>query len=239
MNIIDVSIVLLLLLGGVLGFKAGAIKKLTSFLGLFIVIILSFYLKNYLSVLLYENLPFFDFWGVIKGVGVVNILLYEIVSFVIIFALLMFLLRVLIVISGLFEKLLKATIFLSIPSKIAGIFVGFVEAYVYIFIALFVFSLPVFSVGLLTDSKLAGKILNETPILSPIADKTLSTYREIYNIIDNRGNKTNEQLNEEALIFMLENNIITVESANKLIEQNKIRVNDSSFIIVYQNSQNI
>ncbi len=53
MNVVDVIIIALLILGGVAGFKAGVIKKLTDFIGMFVVIILAFYLKNYISVIMY------------------------------------------------------------------------------------------------------------------------------------------------------------------------------------------
>ena len=73
LNIVDAIIILIILLGGVIGFKEGIIKKLTSVIGLILVVILSFTLKNYLSVIFYENLPFFDLWGAFKGIQVLNI----------------------------------------------------------------------------------------------------------------------------------------------------------------------
>ena len=73
MNVVDVIIIALLILGGVAGFKAGVIKKLTDFIGMFVVIILAFYLKNYISVIMYENLPFFNFFGLINGIDALNI----------------------------------------------------------------------------------------------------------------------------------------------------------------------
>ena len=65
MGIIDIIIILLILFGGLIGFKEGVIKKTTSFLGLFVVVIISFILKNYLSSFFYEYLPFFNFGGII------------------------------------------------------------------------------------------------------------------------------------------------------------------------------
>ena len=85
MNVVDVIIIALLILGGVAGFKAGVIKKLTDFIGMFVVIILAFYLKNYISVIMYENLPFFNFFGLINGIDALNILLYEVIAFLVIF----------------------------------------------------------------------------------------------------------------------------------------------------------
>ena len=88
MNVIDIIIILFILLGGVAGFKAGVLKKIVSFVGLFIVVYLSFRLKNYLSPFFYENLPFFNFWGIFKGIQVLNIIFYEFLSFIIIASLL-------------------------------------------------------------------------------------------------------------------------------------------------------
>ena len=90
MNVADIVILILLLFGAIGGFKAGVIKKLADFLGMFIIVILAFYLKNDLSVIMYENLPFFSFGGFIKGIGAINILLYELIAFLIIFIALLF-----------------------------------------------------------------------------------------------------------------------------------------------------
>ena len=234
MNIIDAIIILILLMGAVIGFKQGAIKKTVSFVGTFAIIIIAFIFKNDLSVLFYENLPFFDFWGAFKGIQVLNIILYEIVAFLVVFSLLFIVLRMLIVITGFAELLLKATIFLAIPSKILGIFVGLIEYYVYIFIALFDISLPVFNLVDLNESKFAGTILNNTPLLSGLADDTVEVYTEVYNIIDNRGNKSTEELNEEVLTFMLDKKAISYESAKSLIDQNKVFVKDKGFIEAYK-----
>lgn len=234
MNIIDAIIILILLMGAVIGFKQGAIKKTVSFVGTFAIIVVAFIFKNDLSVLFYENLPFFDFWGAFKGIQVLNIILYEIVAFLVVFSLLFIVLRMLIVITGFAELLLKATIFLAIPSKILGIFVGLIEYYVYVFIALFVISLPVFNLVDLNESKFAGTILNNTPLLSGLADDTVEVYTEVYNIIDNRGNKSTEELNEEVLTFMLDKKAISYESAKSLIDQNKVFVKDKGFIEAYK-----
>ena len=120
MVVVDIIILILLVLGAVAGFKAGVIKKLTDFVGMFVIVILSFYLKNFLSVIMYENLPFFNFGGLIKGIEVINILFYEVLAFIIVFLVLLFVLRVLLMVTGLIEKILRATIILSIPSKILG-----------------------------------------------------------------------------------------------------------------------
>lgn len=230
MNVVDVIIIVLLILGGVAGFKAGVIKKLTDFIGMFVVIILAFYLKNYISVIMYENLPFFNFFGLINGIDVLNILLYEVIAFLVMFIALLFVLKVVLMLTGLVEKILKATVILSIPSKLLGIVVGVIEMYVYLFLILVIVSLPIFDSSFLKDSKMNNFILNNTPVLSGVSEEIIDIYGDVYNIIDNRKNKTNEQLNEEILKVLIDKKVVTKESAKKLVDKNKIHINDKSIV---------
>lgn len=230
MNVVDVIIIALLILGGVAGFKAGVIKKLTDFIGMFVVIILAFYLKNYISVIMYENLPFFNFFGLINGIDALNILLYEVIAFLVIFIALLFVLKVVLMLTGLVEKILKATVILSIPSKLLGIVVGVIEMYVYLFLILVIASLPIFDSSFLKDSKMNNFILNNTPVLSGVSEEIIDIYGDVYNVIDNRKNKTNEQLNEEILKVLIDKKVVTKESAKKLVDKNKIHINDKSIV---------
>lgn len=230
MNVVDVIIIALLILGGVAGFKAGVIKKLTDFLGMFAVVILAFYLKNYISVIMYENLPFFNFFGLINGINALNILLYEVIAFLVIFILLLFVLKVILLATGLIEKILKATVILSIPSKILGIIVGVIEMYVYIFLVLVIVTLPVFDSSFLKDSKMANYILDNTLVLSNVSNEITDIYGDVYDIIDNRKDKSNEEMNEEILKVLIDKKVVTKESAKKLVERNKVHINDMSIV---------
>ena len=79
MNIVDIIIIVALLLGAISGFIRGFFKQTVMFVGTIIVVILSFILKNPLSLILYKNLPFFKFGGLTS----LNILMYEILAFII------------------------------------------------------------------------------------------------------------------------------------------------------------
>lgn len=232
-NIIDAIILLIILLGGVVGFKEGVIKKITSIVGLVAVIIVSFILKNYLSVFFYENLPFLNLWGAFKGIQVLNIIFYEMLAFLIVASVLMIVYHVILGITGIIEKILKATIILSIPSKILGFIVGLIENYLWVYLILFIFTLPVIRIDAIYNSKIGTGILENTPIISKYSKKTLNIYNELFEIIDNKGEKNNETINEEALTLMLKYEVITKESAEKLIEKNKIEVSDDKFLENY------
>ena len=233
LNIVDVIILLLILLGGVVGFKEGVIKKLTSVIGLVIVVVLSFILKNKISIVFYENLPFFDLWGAYKGIQVLNILFYEILAFVIIAAVLSIIYRIILGLTGMIEKILKATIILSIPSKILGFFVGLLENYIWVYIILFILTLPVINIKQIYDSQIATFIMEKTPYLSKYTSKTIDVYNDLYEIIDSEGEKEKTKVNEEAMDLMLKYEIITKESAQKLIEKGKVNIDDDSFLDKY------
>lgn len=230
MNVADIIIVIALVLGAIGGFKAGVIKKTADFVGIFLVIILSFYLKNYLSVIMYENLPFINFGGFIKGIEAINILFYEVLAFIIVFSLLMLILKIVLMLTGLIEKILKATVILSIPSKILGIVVGAIEMYVYVFLVLVVITLPIINVPYVRDSKVSSFILNNTPILSSVSEEMVDTYNDIYKVVKDKDSKSNEELNDEVIKLLLDKKVITKESLNKLIDRNKIHLNDKSIL---------
>lgn len=230
MNVADIVILIILAFGAIVGFKEGVIKKLTDFVGMFVIVILAFYLKNNLSVIMYENLPFFNFWGFIKGVDVINILFYELLAFMIVFMALYFVYKAILMVSGLIEKILKATIILSIPSKLLGIVVGVIEAYVYTFIVLVILTLPIFNIPYVRESKMVNFILNETPILSPISEEMIDIYGDVYEILDNKNNKTNEQLNDEILRLLIDKDVVTRDSARKLVDRNKVHITDKSIV---------
>lgn len=230
MNIADIAILIALALGAVMGFKSGVIKKTADFLGTFIIIILAFYLKNDLSVLMYENLPFFNFGGFIKGVEAINVLLYELIAFFIVFVALLFILKVVLLVTGIIEKILKATVILSIPSKLLGIVVGIIESYVYVFLVLVIFTLPIFKISYVRESKIGDFMLNNTPILSGVSEEMIDIYSNVYTIVTEKDDKSNEELNEEILTFLIDKQVLTKETAKKLVNQNKIHINDISIL---------
>lgn len=232
-GIIDVIIGLFLLMGAIIGFKNGAIKEGTKFIGVFIIMIISFILKDRLMVLFYENLPFFDFFGAIKGISAINILFYQLLSFIFIFGVLIFALRVIMVVTGLVEWVLKLTVFLSIPSKILGIFVGMLEYYIYLFVALYILNMPIFNLGLVNDSGLGTFILNDTPILSTCVDGTVSVYADVWNTIRDREGLSDREVNTLVLATLLDNNLIEISSAKRLVESNYITIDDSIDLDTY------
>lgn len=222
MNVIDAVIFLFLLCGAVLGFKRGVIKSVVSLVGTILVVALSFALKDALAEVLYTNLPFFKI-----GTSALNILIYKGIAFLIIFAILSSILKIVIKLSGLLETILKLTIVLSIPSKILGAIFGFIEYYVFAFIILFLLAQFNVESSLITDSKLADKILTNTPVMSNILENSYNGIKELVSL--NKTNKAEKQEainNKDALDIMLKYNLISKEEISKLIEKGKLSEED-------------
>lgn len=226
MNIVDIIILIFIALGAVIGFKRGVFTELVSALSFIISVVLAFLLKNPVSIFLYEHLPFFSFGGIFKGVTVINILLYEIIAFLIMLALFMGIFALIKFITKIFERILKLTIVLCIPSKLLGIIVGAIHYYVIVFIVLYVLSLPVFNLSILNESKFKNNILNNTPILSSVVKESVKIFDEFETLKNKyKDNTSVSDFNNEAFDLMLKYKVISVESADKLVELGKIKVN--------------
>ena len=224
MNVIDIIILIILAFGALIGFKKGFTNQLVSLVGIFVIIIFSYLLKNPISVFFYNNLPFLNFGGIFKDITVINILVYEIFAFFIIFVILTLVFKILLKVTKIFEKILKWTIILGIPSKILGAILGVVQNLIYVFIALYILNLPTVGFSVVTQSKVANTILNKTPILTNICDKTLVVFEEVGKLANEYGNTDNVgEFNQKALDIMIKNNVITKENAIKLIEKEKIK----------------
>ncbi len=225
MPLVDVIIILLLGLGAVTGFRRGFFKQTLSAVGIVLVIILAFTLKNPVSIFLYKRLPFFNFEGIFAGVSSLNILVYELIAFLIVGALLMIIFRILIKLAGLLESLLNFTIFLGIPSKILGALVGLIEAYVWILVVLFILNLPFFNIELINQSHFKDKMLNKTPIVFKYVKNTVGVVNEIYDLKEEfKDDVDSNELNRRVLDVMLKHKMVTVKGIDNLINQGKLTI---------------
>lgn len=223
MNIVDVIIILVLLLGIVVGAKKGFTRQLVDTVGTIAVIILSFLLKGSVSSILYKVCPFFHFSGKLTGITALNLLLYEVAAFFILFVIFSSILSVLKLTTNIFEKALKMTIVLGIPSKILGAIVGFIQNFIFLFVALYFLSLPVFGLDLVKESNLNDKILNSTPLLSSICGDTVTVFKDFDNLIEKYKNEEDHALvNQKTLELFVEKKIVDIETVNKLIAEGKL-----------------
>ncbi len=241
MNIIDVAFILIILMSGIIGLKRGVIKESVSFLGLFIVVIFAFILKNPVSVFLYEHLPFFKFFGIFKGIEVLNILIYEVVAFILVLSILTIILKLVIKLTSVIEKLLTITVILGIPSKILGFIVGIIEGVVWSFIFIYILSLPIFNISIIKDSNARKSIIKNTPILSKFTQNFIVTIDDFILIKDEYTEKkiSSDEFNKNSLDVFLKYGIIDVKSVKILKNKNKLSFNGIDDLIVkYERNEN-
>lgn len=223
LNIVDILILILLLIYTVKGFKNGAIKELVTFVGGLAVIVIAYMLKNPISIFMYENMPFMNFGGILSGISVLNIIVYELLAFLLVAGLLLFIYKLIISFTNIIETILKATVILEIPSKIIGLIVGFIEGVVVVFILLFVMMQFNVTRNYIRESKLSENILTKTPILGNATSAVYNSLQEIYTLADTYKDSPNrDQVNLEALDILLKYKLIDTNNARVLVDTGKL-----------------
>ena len=231
MNILDYILLGIIILAALMGFKKGFITSIVAFVGTLLVIILAFYLKNPISSILYNVMPFSDLGGKLEGLTIFNILIYEGASYLITLVVLSFIMGIIVKISGIFNKLVHATLILTLPSKLLGALVGLIEGVIISFIIVFIISL-ISSGSLYSNSKYGNMLLSNTPVLSNITKNTYNSVTEIYDICKSYEKATDKSAaNLESLDVLLKYEILSASSAEKLIDSGKIKIAGASNVV--------
>lgn len=232
MSIVDSVLILFLLAGAVLGFKKGAIKSLVALIGLILVVVVSYYIKNPVASFIFKYVPFFQFSGSWQGLVTLNILVYEAISYLVVFLLLSSILALAIKISGILEKIFNATIILGIPSKILGLILGFLEAFVLSFVILFVLLQVNSTHEYISNSKFAILILDKTPVMGTMVNETYQAIEDINALQEKYKNASNKDAyNTEILNILLHYEVVTVEDAQELIDEKKLDFSGAQSIV--------
>ena len=227
MTAIDIVVLLLLVMFGVVGWKQGVIKEAVQFIGMIIILVISFIFKGELGNLFCKWLPFFNFNGSpIEGMTTLNILLYQILGFVIIFTVLYAIYNIILKISGIFQKLVNWTIILLIPSKIGGLIIGLLEGYILLFVLLLIITgLPASYTSNFTNSNLVQTIVYKTPILSSASKDVTSSMKDIYELVDEVTQKkiTTNEANLKTVDVMLKYDLVTPKTVEQLVILDKLK----------------
>lgn len=204
--------------------KRGFTREIVSFLGNFVVLVLAFFLKNPVSIFFYQTCPFIPFGGYFKGLTTLNILIYEVLAFLLVAFILMIILRLIMLGTKIFEKMLTMTIILGIPSKILGFVIGLLEGVVWVFVIIYIFSLPIFKNNIVADSKWQKNISN-FPILSEKTKGFKKASDDIKDLIsDYHDNLIDaDEFNFKSVEFMLEYKVIDIDSLVILKEKEKLK----------------
>ena len=184
MKISEIVIIIIILLGALIGFKKGAIKEIFELVGTISIIIIAYLLKGYLASLLIKLLPFFNFKGYV-GLYSINFLIYDVISFIIIFVLLCCILNILINLAGFIDKLINLSVIFALPSKIIGLVLGMVNALVFIFLLCYIAMQIPHTQKYVMESKVSTSILERTPIVNVVCSKGILVGEDVYNKLSN------------------------------------------------------
>lgn len=226
MSILDIIIVVIIILGALIGFKRGILKQGLVTIGIELVIILSFVMKNPISSFMYQNFPFFSFNGLYENISVLNILLYEVTAFALVFSILSTILLIFIRISKSFDKILKLTFLFSLPSRILGAILGACELYLIVFIGLFIMMQPMFELSnndFFKDSKLKDIVLENTPFISGYIKPTMEAIEDIEKLVEDKDKYSDKEFNCEVTNIMVKNKVIEKKSLDYLYDSGKLK----------------
>lgn len=225
MNILDIAIILVLIMFAIIGFKKGAIKEIVSLAGIILVFIIAFSCKGIIGNLLCKWLPFFNFAGNLEGVVTLNILMYQLLAFLIIYSLLYSIYIIIMKISGIVQKLVHMTIILILPSKIIGGIIALLEGYIITFVVLLALLIPLKNSDIFIQSKMANQIVYHTPIISKSSENVSKSINEVYDLGEKLSKKeiNKNDANLETMDIMLKYKIVSPKTAEQLIVLDKLK----------------
>lgn len=201
MNLVDAIIIIILIIGFLDGYRLGFIRSVAGFFGSIIVFFLAWILKSPLANALIKVFP------QLGGNSAVSVLIYHIISFIILLIIFSLIYKVILKLTNVVEKVMDATIILGFVSKMLGGVFGVIKTYIILFIVLFIIS--IFNFSFMKTSKINRFVLDKTPLLAPVVEKTWESVKGVYEASNI----------EEALIVLFENNIITEENMNNLLKK--------------------
>ncbi len=220
--IVNAVIILFLIMGVYDGYKKGFIEGLFRLVGSIVALVLAYIFKDRLSVLMYTHLPFIKLGGIFRGVSAINILIYELIAFVLIFIVAILVIDLIVKTSGIIEKLLKIIPLFDLLNGLLGAVLGLVQTVVILYFVIFVFKFGCNLFGFQMQPSLADNVL-EISLLDNRFGSTISSFNEIADLAkkyENQKDKT--ELNDKAIDILLEYDIISKENLKILIKDNKV-----------------
>lgn len=217
MNVVDIVIIVLAVLGGINGYRKGIVRTSIQLVGSAAIAILSYTFKDILADFLIDFMPFLQYKGAFLGLSSINIVVYQIVSFVVIYVLFYCLLNILLGASGLIDTLIKLTVVLKTPSKIMAGLLGILDGLVFAFLLAFVALHLGLSEKYVMESKMGIILLERTPFLSTVMAKSTLSLEEICNLVNYRDESVDDNtLNAEVLQTLIHYKIITSQKAMEI-----------------------
>ena len=220
--IVNAVIILFLVMGVYDGYKKGFIESIFKLVGFVVALVLAYMFKDKLSVILYTHLPFIKFGGLFRGVSVINILIYELIAFILIFVVAVLVVDLIVKTSGLVEAIMNIIPLFDFLNGVLGAVVGFLQTIIILFFVIFIFKFGCNLFGFQMQPSLADNVL-EIDILNEKFGSTISSFNEIAALSKSYENsKDKSELNDKSIDILLKYGIISQENLDVLIKNKKI-----------------
>lgn len=231
MSIVDIVAIIVILLGGLFGFKKGTMKGFINLVAIVAIAIVAYVVKVPFENFVISKMPFFEFAG-FKGLFTLNIMFYQDVAFVLSFVILYCILNILLDVSGLVDMLTEFTIIMKVPDKIIGVILGAVESLVFVFILGYAMLNNPFTQKFIMQSNFTKMVVERTPVVSNTFALSTGCSEKIYYILDGRAEDYDPlTINMEiarAMITSSGNKKIT-DVINEQIENGKLHMDNVVF----------
>lgn len=222
--IVDVFVVIILIAGTIGGYRNGFLKSTLRFIGDIITFIIAFLLKEPFSVFLYTNLPFFEMKGIFEGVSVLNIVIFELIAFVILWFLFTVILAFVFKVLCLDKILLSLVSRFKLPNKILGIVFGFTQTYLFVYFIVLIVMFFANFMNYNMDGRIS-EVVFKTPFLYQNFAPTYHALEDVVELVyDYKNNNDKLTLNSEALDILIKYDLVEEEKIDLLIENKKILV---------------
>lgn len=220
--IISLIIILVFISDIVTGYKKGFLGTTLKFLKSVVALLFAYLFKSKLGTYLSINLPFFNLKGIFKGMDIVNVLIYELIAFIAIFAIVSLILKIIIDMFNIEEKLYSLIVRFHIPNNLIGGIFGGLKSIVVIYFVLSIFTAVANFVNIDTGNSLGEYVLN-IPVLKNSFGGTLDSLDEISELaVEYKNTQDKGVINGDAISILLENGILTEEQLSVLIESGKV-----------------
>ncbi len=222
---LDIIIIMLLVIGFIEGWKKGMLTSAVNLVASILIFVLAFILKGPISLILISHFPFLKFNGIFAGITSFNILLYEAIAFFILTILITIAFKLLLKLTGIFNKVINATIILGLPNKLLGSLINTVRYVIISFIIIFILSMIPATSHFVNESKVSKGLLNGTPILSSATKDINHSIKEIYNLVKKLDSDVpKDEINKETMEILLKYDIINKETAINLHKEGKLDI---------------
>lgn len=217
MNYVDIGLLAIIIIYAVVGFYKGALRSIIGLVGSVLIILIAYYLKDPVANYLIKDLPFIKMGGIFELVPSINLLMYKVIAFVSIYAILKLLLMFILKVTRIIDKIIKKSVIFELPSKIIGTVLGLLKGVVIAFIVAFLMSFVGPTQKYAMESKVAKTLLDKTPIMNSLFEKSIKGTREIYKIIEDTG-KDNDK-NQEIINSLINNDLFSKEDITTIISK--------------------